>query len=253
MVIDLNADVGESYGAWVMGADAELMPLITSANVACGAHAGDPLTMARTVALAQRHGVTVGAHPGYPDRDGFGRRDLQMSPWELEASLLAQMGALWAIADAAGVPLTHVKPHGALYNRTAVDPDLAGCVAGAVARFPGRLTLVGLAGSVLLVAGLAAGLPVADEAFADRAYEADGSLRSRSLPDAVHTDPAIAAAQAVSIARDGRVRAHDGSMLDIRADTICVHGDTPGAAAIGKAVRDALQAAGVEVRALPGV
>ncbi|CAN5751490.1 5-oxoprolinase subunit PxpA [soil metagenome] len=253
MVIDLNADVGESYGAWVMGADAELMPLITSANVACGAHAGDPLTMVRTVALAQRHGVTVGAHPGYPDRDGFGRRDLHMSPWELEASLLAQMGALWAIADAAGVPLTHVKPHGALYNRTAVDPDLAACVAGAVARFPGRLTLVGLAGSALVFAGLEAGLPVADEAFADRAYESDGSLRSRSLPDAVHTDPAIAAAQAVSIARDGRVRAHDGSMLEVRADTICVHGDTPGAAAIGKAVRDALQAAGVEVRALPGV
>ncbi|MBA3851004.1 MAG: LamB/YcsF family protein [Chloroflexi bacterium] len=253
MVIDLNADVGESYGAWVMGADAELMPLITSANVACGAHAGDPLTMARTVALAKRHDVTVGAHPGYPDRDGFGRRDLQMSPWELEASLLAQLGALWAIARDGGVPLTHVKPHGALYNRAAVDQDLATSVAGAVARFPGRLTLVGLAGSALVLAGLAAGLPVADEAFADRAYEPDGSLRPRSLPGAVHTDPAVAAAQAVSIARDGRVRSHDGSMLDIRADTICIHGDTPGAAAMAQAVRQALAAAGIDVRPLgPG-
>lgn len=250
MVIDLNADVGESYGAWVMGADADLMPLITSANVACGAHAGDPLTMWRTVTLAKRHGVAVGAHPGYPDRDGFGRRDLAMSPAELEASLLTQLGALWAVARAAGVEMRHVKPHGALYNRAAADPDLAACVAGAVARFPGRLTVVGLAGSALVAAGLAAGLPVAHEAFADRAYEPDGSLRARSSPGAVHTDPAVAATQAVSIARDGRVRAHDGSMLEIRADTICIHGDTPGAAAIAKAVRKALHAAGLEVRAL---
>ncbi len=250
MVIDLNADVGESYGAWVMGADADLMPSITSANVACGAHAGDPLTMWRTVALAKRHGLAVGAHPGYPDRDGFGRRDLAMTPVELEASLLAQLGALSAIADASGVKLTHVKPHGALYNRAAADPDLAAYVAGAVARFPGRLTLVGLAGSALVDAGLAAGLPVASEAFADRAYEPGGSLRARSSPDAVHTDPAVAAAQAVSIARDGRVRAHDGSMLAIRADTICIHGDTPGAAAIAKAVREALEAAGIVIRAL---
>jgi len=250
MVIDLNADVGESYGAWVMGADADLMPMITSANVACGAHAGDPITMSRTVALAMRHGVAVGAHPGYPDRDGFGRRDLAMSPAELEATLLTQLGALWAVARAGGVEMRHVKPHGALYNRAAVDPDLAACVARAVARFPERLTLVGLAGSALVAAGLAAGLPVASEAFADRAYEPNGSLRARSSTGAVHTDPAVAAAQAVSIARDGRVRAHDGSMLEIRADTICIHGDTPGAAAMAKAVREALEAAGIEVRAL---
>ncbi len=250
MVIDLNADVGESYGAWVMGADADLMPLITSANVACGAHAGDPLTMWRTVALAKRRGVAVGAHPGYPDRDGFGRRDLPMTPLELEASLLAQMGALSAIAGGLGIQLTHVKPHGALYNRAAADIELAAVVAGAVARLPKRLTLVGLAGSALIDAALAAGLPVADEAFADRAYEPDGSLRPRNLPGAVHTDPTLAAAQAVSIARDGRVRAHDGSTLDIRADTICIHGDTPGAAAIARAVREALEAAGIEVRPL---
>ena len=250
MVIDLNADVGESYGAWVMGADADLMPMITSANVACGAHAGDPITMSRTVALAMRHGVAVGAHPGYPDRDGFGRRDLAMTSEELEATVLTQMGALWAAARAAGVEMRHVKPHGALYNRAAADPDLAACVARAVARFPERLTLVGLAGSALVAAGLAAGLPVADEAFADRAYEPDGSLRTRALTGAVHTDPSVAAAQAVSIARDGRVRAHDGSMLEIRADTICIHGDTPGAAAMAKAVREALEAAGIEVRAL---
>lgn len=250
MVTDLNADVGESYGAWVMGADVDLMPFITSANVACGAHAGDPLTMSRTVTLARQHGVAVGAHPGYPDRDGFGRRDLAMSAEELEASLLAQVGALWAIARAAGVELGHVKPHGALYNRAATDPGLAECVARAIARFPAELTLVGLAGSALIDAGLEAGLPVAAEAFADRAYEPDGSLRPRSLPGAVHTDPAVAAAQAVSIARDGRVIAHDGSTVEVRADTICLHGDTPDAAAIAKAVREALDTAGIDVRAL---
>ncbi len=250
MVIDLNADVGESYGAWVMGADVDLMPFITSANVACGAHAGDPVTMSRTVALARQHGVAVGAHPGYPDRDGFGRRDLAMSAEELEASLLAQVGSLWAIASAARIDLGHVKPHGALYNGAATDPGLAGCVARAIARCPGELTLVGLAGSALIDAGLEAGLPVASEAFADRAYEPDGSLRPRSLPGAVHTDPVVAAAQAVSIARDGRVIAHDGSTMEVRADTICLHGDTPDAAAIAKAVREALDTAGIDVRAL---
>ncbi|MGI8703477.1 MAG: LamB/YcsF family protein, partial [Candidatus Limnocylindrales bacterium] len=173
-----------------------------------------------------------------------------MSAEELEASLLAQVGALWAIARAAGVELGHVKPHGALYNRAATDPGLAECVARAIARFPAELTLVGLAGSALIDAGLEAGLPVAAEAFADRAYEPDGSLRPRSLPGAVHTDPAVAAAQAVSIARDGRVIAHDGSTVEVRADTICLHGDTPDAAAIAKAVREALDTAGIDVRAL---
>lgn len=249
-VVDLNADVGESYGAWTMGDDAALLPLVTSANVACGAHAGDPLVMARTVALAARLGIAVGAHPGYPDRDGFGRRDLPLTAEELRASLLAQLGALEVVARAAGVTLRHVKPHGALYNAAARDPGLAQVVVGAVRAVDPGLVLVGLAGSALLEAGRAAGLAVAAEAFADRAYEADGSLRSRRQPDAVHHDPAVAAAQAVGIVRDGRVRAHDGSWVAVRADTLCIHGDSPGATAIAAAVRDALTAEGIAVRAL---
>jgi 5-oxoprolinase (ATP-hydrolysing) subunit A len=248
--IDLNADVGESYGVWAIGDDAALLPLVTSANVACGAHAGDPLVMARTVAAATRAGVAVGAHPGYPDRDGFGRRDLAMTADELEASILAQLGALWAFCRAGDTELRHVKPHGALYNAAARDAELAERVARAVRRFSAELVLVGLAGSVSLDAGHAAGLRVAAEGFADRAYEADGSLRSRSLAGAVHEDPAVAAAQAVSIARDGQVSAVDGTIVTMKADTLCVHGDTPGAPAMAGAIRSALEAVGVEVRAL---
>ena len=252
LTVDLNADVGESYGAWTMGDDAALLPLVTSANVACGAHAGDPLVMARTVALARRLDVSVGAHPGYPDRDGFGRRDLPMTAEELRASLLAQLGALEAIARSAGVALRHVKPHGALYNRAARDPELAEIVAWAVHAVSPSLILVGLAGSALLAAGTAAGLAVAAEAFADRVYEADGSLRSRRFPDAVHHDPADAAAQARSIMVDGRVRAHDGTWLAVHADTLCIHGDSPGAPALAVAVRSALGEAGVTVAPLGG-
>ncbi len=248
-VIDLNADVGESYGAWSMGDDAALLPLVTSANVACGAHAGDPVVMARTVALARRLGVAVGAHPGYPDRDGFGRRELPMTAEELRASLLAQLGSLEAIARAAGVRLSHVKPHGALYNRAARDPELAGIVASAVRAVSPGLALVGLAGSTLLGAGAAEGLPVIAEAFADRVYEADGSLRSRRFPDSMHLDPAAAAAQARSIVLEGRVRAHDGGWVPVTAASLCVHGDTPGAPAIVTAVRAALTAAGVRIAA----
>lgn len=251
MRIDLNSDVGESYGAWTMGQDELLMPHISSANVACGAHAGDPLVMARTVRLARDTGVAIGAHPGYPDRDGFGRRALDMTAEELEASLLAQLGALAAIARAEGCgELGHVKPHGALYNRAAADPTVAEVVARAVSRFAPGITLVGLAGSASVAAARAAGLPVAEEAFADRAYEADGSLRSRRLPGAILDAPEVAAAQAVSIAVDARVRTHDGATLPVRADTLCIHGDTPGAAAYAAAVRQALEAAGVAVRAI---
>lgn len=243
--VDLNADVGEGQGT-----DAALMPFITSANIACGAHAGDAATMARTVVLARTHGVAVGAHPGYPDRDGFGRRDLEMTAEELDASLLAQLGALRAVARALGVDLVHVKPHGALYNRAASDPALAALVAGATRRFSAHLVLVGLAGSALLDAGREAGLTVAAEAFADRAYEPDGTLRSRRHPGAVHHEPLAVATQAISIARDGCVRAHDGSQVAVRADTICLHGDTPGAPAIARAVRAALREARIEVRPL---
>lgn len=250
MRIDLNADVGESYGAWTMGQDEELIPLVTSVNVACGAHAGDPLVMARTVELAARHGVAIGAHPGYPDRDGFGRRDLGMAADELEASLLFQLGALAGIAGAAGLQLRHVKPHGALYNRAARDPELATTIARAVRRFDAALILVGLAGSAMLDAARAEGLHVAAEAFADRAYEADGSLRSRRLPGAMLASPEAAAEQAVSIITRGSVTSHDGQVVSVAADTLCIHGDTPGAADYARQVRHALAAAGASVAPL---
>lgn len=235
-----------------MGQDEALVPLVTSVNVACGAHAGDPLVMARTVALAAQHGVSIGAHPGYPDRDGFGRRDLDMAPDELEASLLAQLGALNAFVNAAGQGLRHVKPHGALYNRAARDPSLAAVITRAVKRFDQSLTVVALAASALIDAARADGLAVAAEAFADRAYEADGSLRSRRLADAILATPEAAAEQAVSIVTLGRVTSVDGQQVAISADTLCIHGDTPGAADYARAVRQAIEAAGVTVCALAG-
>ena len=250
MRMDLNADVGESYGAWSLGEDETLIPLVTSVNVACGAHAGDPDVIARTVALAVRHGVAVGAHPGYPDRAGFGRRAMALTPAEIERSVVVQVGAVWAAARAAGVALRHVKAHGALYNRAAQDEDAAAAIARAVASVDPALWLFGRAGSAQVDAGRAHGLQVVEEAFADRAYEADGSLRSRSLDGSVLDDPAEAAAQALAIVR-GSVTAGDGSEVRLRADSICVHGDLPGAAARARAVREALAAAGVELRA-PG-
>ncbi|HUG47021.1 MAG TPA: 5-oxoprolinase subunit PxpA [Candidatus Limnocylindria bacterium] len=250
MRIDLNSDVGESYGAWVMGQDEALIPMVTSVNIACGSHAGDPTIMARTVALAAEHGATVGAHPGYPDREGFGRRDISLSTEQLEVSILYQLGALYAFCRDADVRLRHVKPHGALYNRAARDTAVARAVARAVRRFDSSLTLVGLAGSALLDAGRAEGLRVAAEAFADRAYEPDGTLRSRRHADAVLPDPESAAEQAVSIVVLGRAVAANGSNVDIRADTLCIHGDTPGAPEYARAVRNALQAAGVELAPL---
>jgi len=250
MRIDLNSDVGESYGAWVMGQDDELIPLVTSVNVACGAHAGDPSIMAHTVALAKEHGATLGAHPGYPDREGFGRRDISLSTDQLEAAILYQLGALHAFANDAGMRLRHVKPHGALYNRAAKDAAVARAVARAVRRFDNGLLLVGLAGSLLLEAGRAEGLQVAAEAFADRAYEPDGSLRSRRHDNAVLADPEMAAEQAVSIVVLGKAVAHDGSTVQIHADTLCIHGDTPGAPSYARSVRAALEAAGVTVAPL---
>jgi 5-oxoprolinase (ATP-hydrolysing) subunit A len=248
--VDLNADVGESVGPWPMGDDGRLIPLVTSVNVACGAHAGDPLTIDRTVRAAAAHGVAVGAHPGYPDLVGFGRRDLDMAPDELEASLVYQVGAVAAFARAAGTTLRHVKPHGALYNLAARDASVAATIARAVARVSGDLVLVGLAGSELLSAASDAGLTPAAEAFADRAYEADGTLRSRRQPGALLESPDLAAAQALSIVRDGCVTSHDGQVVAVRADTICIHGDTPGAAEFAAAIRAALAGAGVTIAAL---
>ncbi len=252
MQIDLNCDCGESFGAWTLGDDAALLQYVTAANVACGGHAGDPDVMRRTVRLACERGVSVGAHPGYPDLAGFGRRTLPMTPEQIANSVLAQIGALAAIARAEGVALTHVKPHGALYNDAAVNAALAETVAHAVAAFDQNFVLVGLAGSKLILAGEAAGLRVAHEAFADRRYEADGTLRSRSLPDAVLDDPADAAAQALSIVTQGNALTLDGVQVPIKADTLCLHGDLPGAVNRAAAVRQALDSAGVAVQPFAG-
>ncbi|HEX7949540.1 MAG TPA: 5-oxoprolinase subunit PxpA [Candidatus Limnocylindrales bacterium] len=246
--IDLNADVGESFGPWPMGDDPRLIPLVSSVNVACGFHAGDPLTIERTVRLAVAGGAAVGAHPGYPDLAGFGRRELAMPAAELEAAILYQVAAVAAFARDAGVELHHVKAHGALYNAAARHEAVAETVARAVRRWSRDVVLYGLAGSRLLDAGRAAGLAVAAEAFPDRAYEADGSLRSRSRPDALLTDSAAIAARAVSMARDRRVVAVDGSVVQLDAETLCLHGDNPGAAEHAAAVRAALEAAGIGVR-----
>jgi UPF0271 protein len=249
--IDLNADVGEGFGAWSMGAGEALFEYVTSANVACGFHAGDPSVIDRTVASAVRAGVAVGAHPGYCDLRGFGRREMQVPAADVEADVVYQVGALFAFAHAHGAPLTHVKPHGALYNQAADDGELAQAIARGVARVDRALVLVGLAGSLAMrEAAAAAGLRFAAEAFVDRAYDARGRLVPRSRPGAVIGDPAAAAAAALRLARDRTVVAIDGRELAVEADTLCLHGDNPRALDVARAVREALQGAGLSVQAL---
>lgn len=248
--VDVNADLGESYGRWTLGDDVALVRHLTSANLACGFHAGDFGVMERTVALCRDAGVAVGAQPGYPDLLGFGRRPMPFSPEEVESLVRYQIGALDAFCRAAGVELRHVKPHGALYNQAAADPLLAGAIARAVARFSRELLLFGLASSEPMRSAAAdAGLRFVPEAFADRRYLADGSLQPRSQPGSLITDATAAAAQAVRVAVDGEVRAVDGTAVTIDAESICCHGDTPGAVEIAGAVRAALATAGVEVSA----
>jgi UPF0271 protein len=247
LALDLNCDAGEAFGPWPMGDDAALIPLMTSVNVACGAHAGDPLVMRRTVALAARAGVSVGAHPGYPDLQGFGRRALGLAPDEVEAWVLAQIGALAGVARGAGVALRHVKPHGALYNAAADDAALAGAIARAVRAFDPALVLVARAGSSQVGVARALGLRVAEEAFADRGYDAGGRLLPRGAPGALLTDAATAAARAVRLVRAGGLPAADGTWLALRPHTLCIHSDTPGAAATAAAVRAALLAARVRL------
>ena len=250
MRIDLNSDLGESFGPWPMGQDAALMASITSANVACGFHAGDPGAMRETVALAKAHGVAVGAHPGFPDLVGFGRREMTATPQEVEDFVVYQVAALAGMAAAQGVSLQHVKAHGALYNMACRDRALAEAIARAVAMVDRKLILFGLPGSELLRAGEAAGLPVAAEVFADRAYERDGSLASRHQPGSVIHDRAAVVARAVRMVRDRDVVAVGGSVIPLEAQTICLHGDTPGAADLARAVRSGLEKAGVEIRRL---
>jgi UPF0271 protein len=248
--LDLNCDMGESFGAWTLGQDEALLELVTSANIACGFHAGDPAVMARTVRNAVARGVALGAHPSLPDLQGFGRRVLAVSPEEAHDLVLYQIGALAAFARAAGGALRHVKPHGALYNMAAKDPALAEAIARAVRAFDRELVLVGLAGSRLIEAGAAQGLRCASEVFADRSYEADGSLTPRSRPDAMVEDEEVAIARVVRMAREGVVRCRTGEDLPVRAETVCLHGDQPRALAFARRLRTALAEAGVPVRAL---
>lgn len=248
-VVDLNCDMGESFGRYQLGEDEAVMRWITSANIACGLHAGDPLVIDRTVALAAERGISVGAHPGYPDLQGFGRRAMHMSPEEAEAFTLYQVAALAGFARAHGVELAHVKPHGALYNQAAGDAGLAEAVARGVRRFSRDLVLVGLAGSALVAAGAALGLRVANEGFPDRAYNPDGTLRSRRQPGAVLEDLEAICAQAVRLASEG-VSFGGAGQPAAPVDTLCIHGDHPGAAQTAEAVRKALEAAGIAVRPL---
>jgi len=249
--IDLNADLGESFGAWRMGDDAGVMPWITSANVACGFHAGDSSTMRKTVALCVRHRVALGVHPSLPDLQGFGRREMRVSPDEVYAQTLYQIGALQAFAHAAGTRLRHVKPHGALYNMAARERALADAIAHAVADFDRELILVGLAGGALVEAGRALGLAVSREGFCDRRYREDGSLMPRSEPHAVLEDRNEAMAQAVAIATRQQAVTADGAAVHVEADTLCVHGDRPDAAQFAQGLRQALQDAGMQVTAGP--
>ena len=251
MRVDLNADLGEAFGAYAMGADEAVLAYVSSANVACGFHAGDPTVIDRTVARAVRAGVAVGAHPSHFDLRGFGRREIAADPAEVEADVVYQVGAVAAFARAHGSHLTHVKPHGALYNQAARDEALARAVARGVARFSREVVLVGLAGSApMRRAAEAEGLRFAAEAFADRAYDAEGRLVPRTRPGALITDPSSAAAKAVRIVCEGRIAAVDGTSVELAADTLCLHGDNPHALEIARAVREALEAAGVTVQAL---
>lgn len=247
--IDFNCDVGESFGDWRMGDDAALIPLASSANIACGFHAGDPLHMQAAVTLCVQHGVAIGAHPGWPDLQGYGRRALAASAEETYAYVLYQIGALQAFVQAAGARLHHVKPHGALYNQAARDPQLADAVARAVRDFDPGLKLYALAGSALIEAGRALDVQVVGEAFAERAYEADGSLTPRSLPGAVLHDYAAAEAQVLGLLARGEVLARSGEVVRVEADTLCLHGDRADAVDFAKRLRASLAAAGCAVAA----
>jgi UPF0271 protein len=245
MQLDLNADVGEGFPE----IDAALMPLITSANIACGLHAGDAHVMASTVALALQSGVAIGAHPGYDDREGFGRRPRDLTPQQVLELMLYQLGALEGIANAAGASLHHVKPHGALYNQAEVDRQLAVSIISAIRAYDPTLRLVGRAGSAMQAAATALGHPFTSEAFADRRYRPDGTLLPRSEPGAVLDDQEQVTAQVRSLVTQGETIASDGSRLRIAFESLCLHGDTPGAPSLALRVREQLAACGVSVSA----
>ncbi len=249
MNIDLNSDLGESFGAWRMGDDAAMLAVVSSANVACGFHAGDPAGILSTLRAAASRGVSVGAHVSYPDLVGFGRRNMDMASADLQASVIYQIGALQGLAAAAGTRVRYVKPHGALYNFIAHDARQAADVMAAVKAVDASLGLVVLAGSALAGWAREAGLRTVEEAFADRGYRADGSLVPRNQPGAVLHDPEAVAERMLQLARDGTVTAVDGSVVRVRAESICVHGDSPGAVAMAQRVRERLTAEGIRIAA----
>lgn len=254
MRVDLNSDMGESFGRYKLGYDEEVLEYVSSANIACGAHAGDPLVMEETVKFALENGVAVGAHPGYPDLQGFGRRSLAMSPNEIEAFVLYQLGALSAFVQSHGGKLRHVKPHGALYidaykAASAGDESICRAIGNAVKRFDPSLILVGLAGSKMVDIWRRMGLKVAEEVFADRAYNPDGTLVSRSKPGAVIKDPDEVVRRVIKMVKDKEIVAIDGTVIkDFSFDTICVHGDTPTAVELVRRIREAFDREGIEVK-----
>jgi len=250
MRVDINSDMGESFGAYTIGHDDGLMNAITSANVAAGFHAGDPSVLRATIRLAKARGVAVGAHPGFPDLVGFGRRELNVTPAEAEDMVLYQVAAVAGVAASEGVKLQHVKPHGALFNMAVRNAELATAIARGVAAFDASLILFGLPGSEILNAGRKAGLRVAAEVFADRAYEPDGTLASRRKPGSVIHDANAVVARAVRMVKEKNVVAIDGSVVPLEADTICVHGDTPDSDQLAAKIRAGFEAAGVTVKAI---
>jgi UPF0271 protein len=247
--IDLNADLGESFGRWRLGDDEAMLEVVTSANVACGFHAGDPTTLKRTCAEAAARGVVIGAQVGYRDLAGFGRRYMDVAPEDLEADVLYQLGALDAMARAGGGRVRYVKPHGALYNAVVTDEAQAGAVAAAVADYDRTLAVLGLPGSALLANARGLGLRTVTEAFADRAYTSAGHLLDRRREGAVLTDPDRIAERAVEMVTNGSVTSVEGTTVTVQAESLCVHGDTPGAVDIARAVRAALTGAGVRIEA----
>ncbi|QAA93558.1 LamB/YcsF family protein [Pollutimonas thiosulfatoxidans] len=250
LAIDLNCDMGESFGAWKMGQDEDILPYVTSANIACGFHAGDAATMRKTVAAALRHGVALGAHPGLPDLVGFGRRNMDVSAQDVYDIVIIQVGALAAVAASQGGKLHHVKAHGALYNMAARNGELATAIAKAVHDIDSTLLLYALAGSVQVKAAEDMGLAVAQEVFADRSYQSDGSLTPRKQAGAMIEDPAISIKQVLRMVQEGKVATQQGSDVNVRADTLCIHGDQPDAVVFAQAIRKALGENGVQVRAI---
>jgi 5-oxoprolinase (ATP-hydrolysing) subunit A len=247
--VDLNCDLGESFGAYRMGNDEQILPYVTSANIACGFHAGDPSVMRKTVQLCLQHNVAIGAHPGLPDLVGFGRRDMAVSPEEVYDMVVYQMGALQAFVQAEGGTLHHVKPHGALYNMAAVNINLAEAIAEAIYKVKPDAILYGLSGSELIKAGIRLGLQTANEVFADRTYQQNGTLTSRKLPHALITDHEAAVQQVLRMVKEGKVRSQQGQDIGILADTICIHGDGLHALEFASHIKSALRNEGIQVAA----